>query len=378
MFSLYQKYWRTTFDIGVLIITVWLVMWLFSFLYDLATPVFLSFVVFWIIEPLARRLNRWGIRKSIATGISVLLFVLVVLGALFGLGFIFTQQITQLAHNLPDYQMQLQEKIQEWTTGMKGHVDALPPDIAAKLNDATGFVTEQGAKWAGSFLTWLVDALTSFSSFMINFSIAIILAYFLSLEIETWKKLGRDRAPRTLKIALEFLRNNVFRGIGAYLKAQGFLISITFVLIFVSLLALDVNNAFSIALLAGIFDVLPLLGVSTLFIPWIGYLLFNGDTNLAIWLSVLLVVVTLARQFLEPRITGQTVGVSAFTMLAFMMVSLSLFGVIGLILAPILMILLKALYDQGYIHQWIRFPNDEFNVAPFAPQTEAPADEAAR
>ncbi|MFC5532008.1 AI-2E family transporter [Cohnella yongneupensis] len=377
MISLYQKYWRTAFDIGVIFLTVWLIMYVFSYLYNLATPVFLSFIIFWIIEPFARLLNRWGLRKSIASGISTLLFTLIILAAFIGLGYIFTQQITQLANKLPDYQLQLQAKIQDWTASMKGHYEALPPDVAQKLNDATGFVTDQGAKLARGFLNWLVGALTSFSSFMFNFSIAIILAYFLSVEIETWKKLGRERSPKTLKVALEFLRNNVFRGISAYLKAQGKLISITFLTIFITLFALGVNNAFSIALLAGIFDVLPLLGVNTLFIPWIAYLFFTGDNELGLWLTGLLLVVTIARQILEPRITGQTVGVSAFTMLSFMMISLSLFGVAGMILAPILMILLKALYDQGYFHQWIRYPREEFTVPPLAPQPDDPEGEVA-
>jgi sporulation integral membrane protein YtvI len=372
MLSLYQKYWRTLFDIAVIILTVWLTMYVFSYLYNLATPVFLSFLVFWIIEPLAKLLNRWGLRKSIASGISVLLFTLVILAVFIGLGFIFTQQIIQLGMELPHYQkqfqVQFQEQIANLTRNMQGQINALPSGITDKLNQALSFVTNLGAKWAGLFLSWLVGMLSSFSSFVLNFSIAIILAYFLSLEIDTWKKLGQDRAPKTLKIALEFLRNNVFRGIGAYLKAQGKLISITFMLIFITLLVLGVNNAFAIALLAGIFDVLPLLGVNTLFIPWIAYLFITGETNLAIWLTVLLLVVSLTRQFLEPRITGQTVGVSAFTMLAFMMISLSLFGVAGLILAPILMILLKALYDQGYFHQWIRYPQEEFTVPPLAPQ----------
>ncbi|QMV44879.1 AI-2E family transporter [Cohnella cholangitidis] len=370
MLSLYQKYWRTAFDIGVIALTVWLTMYIFSYLYNLATPVFLSFLIFWIIEPLARRLNRWGIPKSIASGISILLFTLVILAIFLGLGFIFTMQITQLADDLPKYQRLLQEQVNNISVDVQGRMEALPPDVAQKITEATAKVTDLGAKWAGQFLNWLVGFLTSFSSFILNFSIAIILAYFLSIEIESWKKLSKDRAPKTFKIAFDFLRNNVFKGIGAYLKAQGKLISITFLVIFIALLALGVNNAFSIALLAGIFDVLPLLGVNTLFIPWIAYLFITGETNLAIWLTALLLVVTLTRQFLEPRITGQTVGVSAFTMLAFMMVSLSLFGVAGLILAPILMILLKALYDQGYFHKWIRFPKEEFNVSPFAPQPE--------
>ncbi|MFB9280139.1 AI-2E family transporter [Cohnella cellulosilytica] len=371
MLSLYQKYWRTVFDIGVVVLTVWLTMYVFSYLYNLATPVFLSFLIFWIIEPLAKRLNRIGLPKSIATGISILLFTLIVLAAFFGLGYIFTIQISQLADDLPKYQKLLEGQVHTIAERLQTQADALPPDVAEKLSQATAYVTDLGASWAGKFLKWLVGFLSSFSSFILNISIAVILAYFLSLEIESWKKVSSDRAPKTLKIAFEFLRNNVFKGIGAYLKAQGKLISITFLVIFVALLALGVNNAFSIALLAGIFDVLPLLGVNTLFIPWIVYLFVVGDTTLAIWLTALLLVVTLTRQFLEPRITGQTVGVSAFTMLAFMMISLSLFGVAGLILAPILMILLKALYDQGYFHRWIRFPKDEFNVHPLAPQPAA-------
>lgn len=379
MLSLYQKYWRTAFDIGIIALTVWLTMYTFSYLYNLATPVFLSFLVFWVIEPLARRLNRWGMRKSIASGISVLLFTLVILAVFIGLGFIFTQQIVQLSKDLPEYTKMFQEQIENISDNMQGRIDALPAGIEEKLTEAVKFVTDQGAALAGVFLAWLAGFLSSLSSFVLNFSIAIILAYFLSVEIDTWKKLGNDRSPKTFKVAAEFLRANVFKGIGAYLKAQGKLISITFAVIFIVLLALGVNNAFSIALLAGFFDVLPLLGVSTLFIPWIGYLFITGETNLAIWLTGLLLVVTLTRQFLEPRITGQTVGVSAFTMLAFMMVSLSLFGVAGLILAPILMILLKALYDQGYFNKWIRYPREEFTFPPLAPQqTEfvAPEDKA--
>ncbi|MFC5703764.1 AI-2E family transporter [Cohnella faecalis] len=372
MFSLYQKYWRTAFDIAVIALTVWLVMYLFSYLYNLATPVFLSFIVFWCIEPLAKKLQKLGIRKSIGAGISVLFFMLIIIALFVGIGFMFTYQIGQLMDKLPTYQTMFQNQFASISAELKDRFADLPEGFDTKLAEVVNNITKQGTTWAQQFLKWLIGFLTSFSSFILNFSIAVVLAYFLSVEIDTWKRLGTERAPKTLKVALDFLRNNVFWGIGAYLKSQAILISITFAVIFVSLLALGVNNAFAIALLAGILDVLPLLGVNTLFIPWVIYLFIVGDTSLAIWLTGLLVFVTLTRQILEPRITGQTIGVSAFTMLAFMMVSLSLFGVAGLILAPILMILLKALYDQGYFHRWIRYPKEEFTVAPFEPQPARP------
>lgn len=99
-----------------------------------------------------------------------------------------------------------------------------------------------------------------------------------------------------------------------------------------------------------------------MFIPWIIYLFIVGQTTLAIWLSAVLLVILLVRQILEPKLVGDSLGVSAFTMLSFMIVSLSLFGVAGLILSPILIILIKSLNDQGYLKRWIRKPAEEYEV----------------
>ncbi|SFI94354.1 sporulation integral membrane protein YtvI [Paenibacillus sp. UNC496MF] len=360
MLSFYRKYWRTAFDIALIIFTVWLIMFLFSYLYRIATPIFLSFLIYLFIEPPARWLTRLGLKKSIAAGISVLLFTLVIVAAFVGAGYVVTTQVTGLADKLPTYQRLLVDQFQSNAGLLQDKISGLPPDVVDKAEEVIGYVTDWGQRLAVNFLRALGGYLMSFSTFIINFSIGIILAYFLSLEITEWKRLAKEKTPNTFKRAFQFLRENVFVGIAGYLKAQGKLISITFAVIFVALLALGVQNAFSIALLSAFFDVLPLLGVGTVFIPWIIYLFIVGQTSLAIWLTVLFLFVVLTRQILEPKITGDTLGVSAFTMLAFMIVSLSIFGISGVILSPILMILLKALYDQRYFHRWIHSPKGEF------------------
>ena len=359
MLSFYRKYWRTAFDIALIVLTVYLILFAFSYLYRIATPIFLSFIIFMFIEPPARWMNRLGIRKSIASGISVLLFTIVIVGLFVGAGYIMTTQITGLAEKLPYYQQLLTEQFQKNSTLIGNKINLLPENVVKKAYEVIGYITNWGQELATTFLLSLGGYLKSFSTFIFNFSIGIILAYFLSLEITDWKQTATEKTPRTFKKAFFFLKDNVFSGIGAYLKAQGKLISITFCVIFVSLLLLGVENAFSISLLSAVFDVLPLLGVGTVFIPWIIYLFIVGHTSLAIWLSVLFLAVVLTRQILEPKITGDTLGVSAFTMLAFMIMSLSLFGIAGVILSPILMILIKALYEQRYFHRWIRPPKGE-------------------
>ncbi|WP_151737792.1 AI-2E family transporter [Paenibacillus tengchongensis] len=367
MLPLYKKYWRTFFDIGLVVLTVYLVMLAFSKLYALAAPVFLSFFVFMIIEPLARFLNRKGMAKPFASAISVILFVVLLLGVLFGAGMLIAMQIMRLEGNLPYYTAVVQASFTETTTFLKQKIDALPPDLTDKLNGYFTNITNILSRWLTVFFNYMIGLLGSFSSFMANFGVGIILAFFLSMEIKDWRKIAHDKMPKTLKTAYAFLQANVFKAIGSYLKAQLILITITFAIVLVGLFILGTGNELTMALVCAVFDLLPLLGVSTILIPWIIYLFIVGNTGMAIGLLVLLAVVLIVRQLLEPKITGNSIGVSsAFLMLSFVLISMSAFGVAGLILAPILLILIKELIQQGYLQRWIYLPKEEFIVSPFA------------
>lgn len=358
MLDFYKKYYKTVFDIALIVLTVLLIMWLFSYLYNIAAPVFISIIIFMFIEPLAKFLNKRGVKKSIATGLSMFLFIIVLVSILFGAGMLIVTQATSLSVKVPAYADILVHEIEVITQYLQAQSQLIPENVMVKITEYLTTLTDKLGEWAGAFLGWLAGFLSSFTAFIVHFLLGIILAYFLSVEIDTWKKIAHEKTPKTFKKAYYFLKENVFLGLIGYIKAQGILISVTFVVILSSLLLLRVDHAFTISLLAAVLDVLPVLGVSTLFIPWIIYLFAVGQTTQAVWLLALLGTVVALRQILEPKIIGDSLGVSAFTMLVFMIVSLSLFGVAGLILSPILIILLKALYEQGYLKKWIRAPED--------------------
>ncbi|WP_040951699.1 sporulation integral membrane protein YtvI [Gorillibacterium massiliense] len=381
MLIFWKKYWRTIFDIAVIGVTVYLFMKLFSYIFNIATPIFLAFLIFFAIEPLAKRLHRIGVKKSLATAISTLIFVVILLGAIVGLGAIFTSQVTNIAKKIPDYTAMVQNIVEENSGYWQDKWALLPADITDRLSTFTTSITKFGGVAITWFFSHLMSWLSSFSSFLFSFLVGIILAYFLSIEIDAWKRGAREKTPHTFKVAFTFLKENVLAGLASYLKSQLKLVSITFIIIFVALLIMRVENAFTISLLSAIFDLLPLLGVPTLFIPWVIYLFIVGKTTLAISLTVLMLVVLLIRQIMEPKITGDSLGVSAFTMLSFMIISLSLFGVSGLIISPILIITLKALYNQGYLKKWIRVPEGEYmpdTAHPWAPSEDRDEDSVAK
>nr|WP_145406085.1 AI-2E family transporter [Paenibacillus xylanexedens] len=373
MLPLYKKYGRTVFDIALLVLTVYVIMFIFSKLYHIAAPVFLSFIVFWMIEPLARFLHRKGLPKVLGTTISLLLFLGLITAGFFGVGFFIVSQISDLQVNFPGYVELIQREFTNLVLLIQDKSDALPEGILDKINEYFATLSGFLSKWVTSGAQFIIGFLSSFSSFITNFGIAIILAFFLSIEIESWRKFARAKMPKTLKTANDFMRTHVFKTIRSYIKAQIIMMLITFVLIYAGLLILGTSNAFTIAAVCAIFDLVPLLGVPVIFIPWIIYLLIVGDSVLAIGLIVILAVTMLTRQLLEPKISGNSIGVSsAYLMLSFMLISLSIFGLAGVVLSPVLLILLKELLQQGYLQKWIHLPQDEFDSSPLVMDSPEP------
>lgn len=361
MIQFYRKYARTAFDIALMILTVYLIMVVFSYLYSIAKPIFIGLILFWMIYPLVRFLRRRGLKPLLSTSIAMLLFLAILLGVVVTGGVIFATEVYQLSLSIPTYFYQLQNEITKQIQLLQGQMEQLPSEYVAKIQQYTILLAEKGSQFLSAFFLSLFLMLTSIPAILINFGLGLILAFFLSLEYDKWRALAKENTPKTFMNAYIFLKENVLKGIILYFKAQLKLISITFLIIFVGLLILRVGNAFSLSLLAAFFDLLPILGVSTLFIPWIIYLLIVKEFYLAMWITILWLIVMLFRQFAEPKIMGESLGVSAFTMLSFVIISTSLFGFAGLILSPFLLILIKALYDHGYFARWIHLPKEEYD-----------------
>ena len=120
-----------------------------------------------------------------------------------------------------------------------------------------------------------------------------------------------------------------------YLRACLLLGLMTFCLSFMGLAILRIPYAFIFALLLAVVDLLPLLGTGIVLLPWAAVSLLLGQVRLGIGLLVLYAVTTLVRQVLEPKLIGDGLGLHPLLSLFSMYAGLKLFGVGGMILAPL-------------------------------------------
>jgi sporulation integral membrane protein YtvI len=359
MYLIYRKYARTLLDIALIVVSVFLILFLFSGFYQIAAPILFGLVIYAMIEPLAAWLHRKGMNKPSAALVSVLVFLIVIVTIISLAGMIFTFQLQQLAKLVASNQDSFRESFDVQLHWVQTQIAAMSPEVVQEIQKYISQFVEYGSQLLSNVLNWLFSVVTSVPTLLFNIVIGMILAFYLSSEINLWREWVRVNVPNSIKSVHGFLRDHVFSGIISYIKSQLVLVSLTFVIVFLGLLLIGVENAFSIAVLAAIFDILPILGIPVIFVPWIAYSFIVGDAERGIWLLVLLIVAFFTRQILEPKIAGESIGVSAFVMLASMVVSLSLFGVAGVIITPFLVILIKALYEQQYFKRWIHMPEDE-------------------
>jgi predicted PurR-regulated permease PerM len=106
---------------------------------------------------------------------------------------------------------------------------------------------------------------------------------------------------------------------------------------------------FVIAALTAIIDIVPVLGTGTVLIPWALYNLISGNYSLAVGLLVLYACITVIRQVIEPKLVAAQLGIPAFLTIVSMFIGSQIFGVIGIFILPITIVMIKLLNEGGLI-----------------------------
>lgn len=139
-------------------------------------------------------------------------------------------------------------------------------------------------------------------------------------------------------------------------RAYGLIMFITFCENFLGLTILNLigvmknSYVFVIAICIAVFDILPVAGSGGILIPCSLIALVTGNVGQCVGLLILYAVITVIRQYIEPKIVGDSLGVNPLVTLAGLYFGLKLFGFMGMFIVPICVMTLKAFNDAGRIH----------------------------
>ena len=320
----------------------------------LLLPIGLPFLLGYALSCAARPMAAWLQTRVhfpawLASFLTVTLICLTVVAGLFLLGKFAVTELERLTKQLPAFLSSLEaplgdlrEKLLRLSSNLPASAAAIASQWLNRLFEGgsviAGTVSERLLRLAGDLISCLPDCFL----FLLT---TLLSAYLFSSQRGQLEDAVRRHIPEDWIERFRTVTKRLKTALGGYCKAQLWLTAVTFSLLTVGLLLLRVKNAPLSALIIALIDALPVFGSGTVLIPWSVVSFLRGNTFLGVGLLALYAVVAVSRAFLEPRFLGRQIGMHPLLTLLSLYAGFRLFGVMGLILLPIGVILLKQIYD---------------------------------
>lgn len=209
-----------------------------------------------------------------------------------------------------------------------------------------------------SGVTGIYSVAKNVPSVMLSIVIGIIAWILFTKDYDKIVRFLQLQLPEGKKNLLVEIKQVFYKTILKMVKAYGIIMLITFCELSLGFTILRMMGALSgayiylIALAITIFDILPVAGSGGILVPWALVDLIIGNYKLGIGLLIIYAAITVIRQYIEPKIVGDSLGVNPIITLAGLYFGLKLFGFIGMFIVPITVMTLKAFNDTGRISLW--------------------------
>lgn len=315
------------------------------YLLPAVAPFFVAFLLARWIYPLADRLEkRLPVNKGMITLVILLAGTAAVAFSGWFLGAKLCDQIRSVVSHLEYYKSQVNEmalgccRAAERTFGLDG--DQVMVFLEKNMNQAQRHLEEYAmpgvVQHSARYVVGFLKVLGGF--FLIFIAILLIMKDYDAIRERLRECRGYQRTV------------NIFERLwslgGAYLKAQLTIMLIVIVICVLGLWMTGNPYALLLGILIGVLDVLPFIGTGTIFVPWALLCLLGGDFFHAAAYFTLFILASGTREYLEPRLLGDKMGVYPIVIALVVYAGIYIFGVSGVLLGPMsLLIILECMRE---------------------------------
>ena len=308
------------------------------------------FLAFIVQKPAVLISKRTKINKGLLSVVFVVILYLLSITVLSLLGILIYDIINSILKILNSYFPSISAAFANLTTEFEGIFDKLPVEIANAMKTLPDTLMKKGADLAGGFVTSFATTIAkSLPGLLITVIVTIVASCYIAKDYDYVvgfvNNHTSEKASRLIGSIKEIVYNSIFKLGKSYLL----LMMITFAELCVGLWVIGINNPITVAALVAVVDIMPVLGTGTVVIPWAVISMLLGSFWQGVALLLLYLIITVVRNFLEPKIIGDQVGIHPLLTLFAIFLGLKLFGVIGVIVCPITLIVIVGLEKRGEI-----------------------------
>lgn len=320
--------------------------------------------------------RKLKIGRGFPSVVLVLLILTVVLGVLTLLGALLVNQTRALLGSLGERFGSLPQLLESLKATLSSAFAFLPDSIEGTVVQNVNRFLDGLIGGTASFdwsilagpLEGAFNAAKQVPGAVLSVVVASVCCVFITIDFPRIRRFAYRQIPPEKREVFSHTKRAVLSSFGKIAKAYLLILCITFLELLAGFKILSAFGLMSdtyiiiLALVIAVIDIIPVLGTGTVLIPWALYSLIVGNTWLGVGLVAVYVIITVIRQYIEPKLVSLQLGLPPFLTLIAMFFGLQMFGFIGLFLMPMLVMLVKMLSDNGTIHLW-RTERDEREYA---------------
>ncbi len=325
---------------------------------------FMPLIVAWILATIANPIvafleDKIKIMRKHGSAIVIVFILLLVGGIIYMAIHALVVQIASLVKDLPEVYERVVNNLQVSLNGLHQRFHFIPENLQQFLDDNDDKLNEIVLSFFDSLNTDSISAVGNFASSVIDIFVLVVLtlmiSYFFVAKRDEIRAGLKQYMPQGIKNFWNMAMDTCLRALVGYIRACFLIMIIVFIILFIIFGGvMHVKYASLLALLTAFLDFLPFLGTGIIITPWAIYCAITGEYVNVIILAVTYVICLLAHRLLEPKLVGDSVGMSPFATLISMFIGYRLIGMLGLILGiPVGMVII-AFKEKGMFESYVR------------------------
>lgn len=305
---------------------------------NIAILAFGSFVLACSLMPSVDKLSE-KIPRSIASTIVIITAIVIVVIFLMPIISISVQEVNMAINTLPIHINNLNAFLSSKTIMGKALIEFINIDM---LTNASSNAAASLLNKSINFTMALLEVIT------VIITISVIVFYMLNE-----KYLIRDAIvlvfPPKLKNKAKEVYENIEKKVGGYVIAQILSMSTVAICTAIGLLMLRVEYAVLLGLIAGILDIIPIIGPTLALILGVIFAIQQGWGVVLLTVLVYLTAQWLSNNLIRPLVFGKFLDLHPIIIIFAFLISAQFLGVWGVILSPAIAALLITLFDELYL-----------------------------
>ncbi len=311
-------------------------------------PFLLGIIVAYIIQKPAQMLSeKTRIKKNaLAAILSVMTYVFIV--ALLGyIIYLFFPMLQKLVHEIEPLFQTITEKYHVLKNKIFSTRLASSNEMKNMVEGVFEGLIENLSKWISSFLSnFVTNVAKKLPSVFFTSVVTLVASFYIAKDYEKLKSFINNLIENEKYKKIVKIKNLIAQSVIKISFGYLLIMLITFFELALGLGILGIKSFIVVSILIAIVDLLPVLGIGTVLLPWSIVSFLLDDYKKGIGLLIIYLIIGIVRNIIEPKIISGQININPlFTLLA-MFLGYKTLGLFGIILFPIILIVVIAYYKK--------------------------------